>query len=137
MHGWGRPTGLWRGKGCAKCRDTGCHGRVGVFELMNVSPELADLIAAGAAHGVLRAQAVRDGMAAMLDDGLAKAGQGITTLDEVLRVAALDPAAEPARAPSAPAGAADASRTAEPVPSRDAALDVDAYRQEMMNWLAR
>jgi type II secretory ATPase GspE/PulE/Tfp pilus assembly ATPase PilB-like protein len=75
-----------RGKGCEKCRNSGYRGRIGLFELMAVTDELAALIAKSTPPADLRRAAVAAGMVTLRRDGLRKAAQGITTVDEVLRV---------------------------------------------------
>ena len=131
------PDQLWHGKGCSKCRDTGYWGRIAVFELMTMTPELADLIAAGVPTDALQAQARKDGMTSMMEDGLGKAGQGITTIEEVLRISVLENIAEmplPTAPPAAPADEVKMEKEAVPVES--ISLDLDDYRQQMTSWLA-
>ncbi len=130
------PDQLWHGKGCSKCRDTGYWGRIAVFELMTMTSELADLIAAGVPTDALQAQARKDGMTSMMEDGLDKAGQGITTIEEVLRISVLENIAEmplPAAPPTAPPEVKIEKETA---PVENISLDLDDYRQQMTSWLA-
>ena len=75
-----------RGKGCEECRNTGYRGRIGLFELMAITDELAALIGKSTPPADLRRAAVAAGMVTLRRDGLRKAAQGITTVDEVLRV---------------------------------------------------
>ncbi len=85
----GRPVGrvtMIRGAGCAACRGTGYRGRVGIFELLQMTDELKDAIARRASRGELRELAAAAGMRPMRADGWAKAEAGITTVEEVLRV---------------------------------------------------
>jgi type II secretory ATPase GspE/PulE/Tfp pilus assembly ATPase PilB-like protein len=77
---------VYRGHGCSACHDTGFQGRFGIFELLEMTPKLAQLIAAKVDTDKLMAQAIKDGMVTMTDDGLMKAVEGKTTLSEVLRV---------------------------------------------------
>lgn len=77
---------VYHGTGCSACHDTGYQGRFGIFELLEITPKLAGLIAAKADTDTLQAQAVKDGMVTMLEDGISKAVGGSTTLAEVLRV---------------------------------------------------
>ncbi|HTH72058.1 MAG TPA: ATPase, T2SS/T4P/T4SS family [Candidatus Pristimantibacillus sp.] len=77
---------VYLGKGCSACHDTGFQGRFGIFELLEMSPKLAQLIGAKADSDTLQAQAVKDGMITMNEDGLIKVIAGRTTLSEVLRV---------------------------------------------------
>ncbi|WP_041718995.1 GspE/PulE family protein [Desulfurivibrio alkaliphilus] len=77
---------LQRGKGCRACRNTGYLGRCGVFEVFEISDEVRRLIAARAGEDEIRAQARREGMLTLREDAWSKVKQGITTLDEALRV---------------------------------------------------
>ncbi len=77
---------LYHGTGCGACSNTGYQERFGIFELLEITPKLAQLITAKADAEVLQAQAVKDGMTTMLEDGLAKVVAGKTTLAEVMRV---------------------------------------------------
>jgi general secretion pathway protein E len=75
-----RPTG------CEACQATGFSGRIAVAELMTMTDEKRGLVLAGAADSELEAAARRAGMRTMYEDGLRKVGQGLTTIEEVLRV---------------------------------------------------
>jgi type II secretory ATPase GspE/PulE/Tfp pilus assembly ATPase PilB-like protein len=86
----GRPVGdvrLERGKGCATCRETGYLGRTGIFELLAVSDRLREVLARPRATAGLRELALEEGMATLREDGWHKVQAGITTVEEVLRVA--------------------------------------------------
>jgi len=72
------------GRGCAMCRNTGYSGRIGVYELMAITPELRDAIAAGANASELRRLALRGGMRSLKYDGLSKVNAGVTTAGEVI-----------------------------------------------------
>lgn len=77
----------WRhARGCPECRDTGYKGRIAVQELLEVNDGIRQLIAARASDRDIREYAQRHGMVTMLEDGLMKAVQGFTTIDELLRV---------------------------------------------------
>jgi type II secretory ATPase GspE/PulE/Tfp pilus assembly ATPase PilB-like protein len=76
-----------RGRGCSRCRGTGYHGRVGIFELFPIPEEVKDAISRAASRGELRRLALVGGMRTLRDDGLRKVLEGVTTLEEVLRVA--------------------------------------------------
>ena len=78
---------LYHGKGCSKCNDTGYLGRIGIFEVITVSEKIGHLILEKADSRVLEATAVSEGMITMKQDGYLKALEGITTIEEVLRVA--------------------------------------------------
>jgi type IV pilus assembly protein PilB len=74
-----------RGKGCEKCNNTGYKGRVGLYEVMDVTDELRELILVGASSLELRKKAVEDGMITLRQSGLRKVKEGMTTIDEVVR----------------------------------------------------
>jgi type IV pilus assembly protein PilB len=74
-----------RGKGCDKCNKTGYKGRVGLYEVMEVTDELKELILVGASALELRRKAVEDGMVTLRQSGLSKVKEGVTTIDEVVR----------------------------------------------------
>lgn len=77
---------FYRGKGCDRCNQTGYSGRVGVFEILEMSPAVRKLIMNRADADTIRQQAIQEGMVTMFQDGLHKALLGLTTVDEVLRV---------------------------------------------------
>ena len=74
-----------RGSGCDACSGTGYRGRVGLYEVMEVTDSLRSLILAGAPAGDLRRRAVEEGMVTLRQSGLRKIAQGVTTVDEVTR----------------------------------------------------
>ena len=76
-----------RGAGCALCRGTGYRGRIGIFELLQVSGEIKEAITARASRRDLAALAGQLGMRSMREDGWEKVQAGLTTVEEVLRVA--------------------------------------------------
>lgn len=78
---------FYRGRGCQGCFQTGYRGRVGIFEVIVVSPPIAHLIAQRSPVQAILQRAREEGMITMLEDGIQKAARGITTLDEVVRVA--------------------------------------------------
>ncbi len=78
--------GLWHPVGCDACGHTGYKGRTGVYELMTAGAEARALIHAAAAEADLRAQAQRDGMVPMRDDGERLVRAGVTSREELLRV---------------------------------------------------
>jgi type II secretory ATPase GspE/PulE/Tfp pilus assembly ATPase PilB-like protein len=77
---------FYKGSGCAACGDSGYMGRVGVFEVMEITDSLRPLIMQRSSSGEIDRVAESTGMTSILHDGLLKAVGGITTLDEVLRV---------------------------------------------------
>jgi type IV pilus assembly protein PilB len=74
-----------RGKGCEKCNNTGFKGRVGLYEVMEVTEDLRELILVGASALELRRKAVEGGMVTLRQSGLRKVKEGVTTIDEVVR----------------------------------------------------
>jgi len=78
---------LSRGKGCEKCTGSGYLGRVGIFEVLPVSSKIANLILEHPDSPTLEKEAILEGMITMKQDGYLKVLQGITTPEEVIRVA--------------------------------------------------
>ncbi|MBI3290873.1 Flp pilus assembly complex ATPase component TadA [Candidatus Falkowbacteria bacterium] len=77
---------FYKGKGCKKCGTTGYKGRTGLYEILEVTHEIAELILRGEPAKKIQDMARSQGMATILEDGFIKAKKGITTLEEVLRV---------------------------------------------------
>ncbi|HSV19632.1 MAG TPA: type II secretion system ATPase GspE [Casimicrobiaceae bacterium] len=77
---------LWHAKGCSNCAHTGYIGRISIMEVLPMTDGLRSLIMKHATATDLRAEAVREGMVTMYEDGLRKALKGVTTFEEVLRV---------------------------------------------------
>ena len=75
------------GQGCKECNDTGYMGREMICEVLNISEKMSSLIAKGAPYEVLHAQAVKEGFVGILENGIYKAIDGITSLEEILKVA--------------------------------------------------
>ncbi len=73
------------GKGCSRCNNTGYKGRVGLYEVMEVTEELRELILVGASALELRRKAIEQGMITLRQSGLQKVKSGVTTIDEVAR----------------------------------------------------
>ena len=76
---------LYKGAGCPNCNNTGYRGRIGVFEVMEVSDTIREMILEGASTLELKHQAREEGMITLRESGLIKVRQGITTIEEVLR----------------------------------------------------
>jgi type IV pilus assembly protein PilB len=74
-----------KGKGCERCIKTGYKGRVGLYEVMEISEELRELILVGASGPELRRKAVDEGMITLRQSGLRKVKDGLTSLEEVVR----------------------------------------------------
>lgn len=77
---------VYKGKGCPVCHMSGYVGRVGVFEVLEVNDEIRDLVNKKADADLITQKAVEMGMTTMLQDGLLKVQNGLTTIEEVLRV---------------------------------------------------
>jgi type IV pilus assembly protein PilB len=79
-----------RGAGCQQCFDTGCRGRIGIYEFLRATPEVKDLITAGSTLSELQKQHKVQGGTTLLEDGLKRAEDGSTSVEEVMRVAFFD-----------------------------------------------
>jgi type II secretory ATPase GspE/PulE/Tfp pilus assembly ATPase PilB-like protein len=77
---------FYSGKGCDVCNGTGYAGRIGIREVLEVTDEIQKLIMARADAEAIKQAAVKAGMVTMLEDGFIKAKEGVTTLEEVLRM---------------------------------------------------
>lgn len=82
-----RPTQLQLPKGCLECRMTGYSGRIGIYEILLMSPALRRIINHETDIAALRDQANREGMKPLRISGAQKVAAGLTTLEEVLKVA--------------------------------------------------
>jgi len=76
---------LRKGRGCANCNNTGYRGRIGLYEVLELSDELRELILSGASAMELRRQAIEEGMFSLRQSGLFKIRDGMTTVEEVVR----------------------------------------------------
>ena len=79
-----------KGRGCKTCANTGYRGRVALYEVMVLSDPIKDLVLQGASTAELKTEAIRLGMATLRRSGLNKINEGVTTLEEILRVTASD-----------------------------------------------
>lgn len=77
---------LYKGKGCKICHNTGYNGRLGVFEVLDVTKDIRALISERKDSDIINDKAIAEGMTTMLDDGLDKVKKGLTTIEEVVRV---------------------------------------------------
>jgi type II secretory ATPase GspE/PulE/Tfp pilus assembly ATPase PilB-like protein len=79
---------FFKGKGCEKCKGIGYKGRIGIYEIMTMTQEIETIILSGkVSEYQMQDIAVKNGMITMVQDGLLKALDGITTVSEVFRVA--------------------------------------------------
>jgi len=76
---------IYAGKGCQKCNNSGYKGRVGLYEVMTVSPSIRDLIFSNASVAEIRKKAIEEGMMTLRQSGLTKIINGVTTMEEVFR----------------------------------------------------
>src|SRR5215210_316561 len=76
---------LYKGKGCSVCNHTGYKGRIGLYEVMEVTDELRELIIIGASAIELRKKAIELGMITLRESGLCKLREGLTTVEEVVK----------------------------------------------------
>jgi type IV pilus assembly protein PilB len=83
---WPEIPQLFKPQGCPACASTGYRGRIGLYEVMQMSEEIERLTVERTSADAIRAVAVQQGMMTLRDDGLEKARMGITSLDEVARV---------------------------------------------------
>jgi type IV pilus assembly protein PilB len=82
----GKKVKFYRGKGCDVCRRTGYRGRVGLIEVLTLTPKIKTLILQSAQEYRIMEQARLDGMTTLRENGIALALDGVTTLDEIVRV---------------------------------------------------
>ncbi len=80
-----RDMKIFKGRGCAKCNNTGYKGRVGLYEVMEITDDIRELILIGASALELRKRAVENGMLTLRASGLVKIRNGVTTIEEVVR----------------------------------------------------
>ena len=78
---------LYKGRGCSHCSNEGYFGRIGIFEVLSVSEKIAQMILQKPEAEAVKQEAVKEGMVTLKQDGYFKALSGITTIEEVLRVA--------------------------------------------------
>ena len=82
-----RPAQVQRQAGCLECRMTGYSGRIGIYEILLMSPELRKLVTPATDIGLIREMACREGMKPLRISGAMKVAAGTTTLEEVIKVA--------------------------------------------------
>jgi type IV pilus assembly protein PilB len=77
---------FYRGKGCKKCNNSGYKGRIGVYEILEMTPEMSELTINTVDSAAVQKQAEKQGMTTLVEDGFIKAVNGLTNLEEVMRV---------------------------------------------------
>ncbi len=85
----GTQVGVFRPVGCSKCNDTGYDGRIGLYEVLEVSDEIRRLTVQGAGADEIQRVARAEGMQTMREDGIQRVLEGLTSVDELARVAAV------------------------------------------------
>jgi general secretion pathway protein E len=78
---------IYRSKGCSQCFNSGYKGRLPIFEVLKISPKIVELTSMRSDSAKIEEAARQEGMTSLIDDGILKIKQGITTIDEVLTVA--------------------------------------------------
>ena len=76
---------VYKGKGCTNCNQTGYKGRIGLYEVMPISPDIRQLILKGGSSDDIAKQAVKENMITLRDDGIEKVKQGVTSIEELMR----------------------------------------------------
>lgn len=82
-----KPAKIFKPKGCLECRDTGFIGRMGIYEVLPISNDISRLINGDSDHLKIRQQAMKEGMHSLRLSGAQKVATGLTTIEEVMRVA--------------------------------------------------
>jgi general secretion pathway protein E len=82
-----RPEYIYSPVGCLECRNTGYQGRIGIYEILLMSPAMRKLVTSGSDLAAIREQAYREGMKPLRISGAMKVAMGLTTFDEVFKVA--------------------------------------------------
>jgi general secretion pathway protein E len=90
------PDGVHEAHGCLECRETGFLGRAGIYEILELTPAVRNLVQADTDLALLRAAAIKDGMTPLRIAGCHKVGSGMTTVEEVLRCSPDAPPLTPA-----------------------------------------
>jgi len=73
--------------GCLECRNTGYMGRIGIYEMFTFTPKVRRLVSSGSDIAELRQQTIKEGMRPLRLSGASKVAKGLTTIEEVIRVA--------------------------------------------------
>ncbi|NTU99498.1 hypothetical protein HGA64_05865 [Candidatus Falkowbacteria bacterium] len=77
---------FYRGKGCKQCNDAGYKGRMGIYEVLEITPEISDMILKKATETEIKQAAIDQKMITITEDGFIKAKNGVTTIEEIMRV---------------------------------------------------
>jgi type II secretory ATPase GspE/PulE/Tfp pilus assembly ATPase PilB-like protein len=82
----GKELKFFHGKGCKNCNDSGYKGRIGLYEVLSISENIKDMILNKKPSSEIQEEAVKAGMVTMLQDGILKVSDGVTTVEEIWRV---------------------------------------------------
>jgi len=72
--------------GCSRCRQEGYKGRIGIFEVLEMTEKISEMVSKRASSDEIEKEGLNEGMMKMIEDGIIKAIQGITSIEEILRV---------------------------------------------------
>jgi general secretion pathway protein E/type IV pilus assembly protein PilB len=81
---------FYKGKGCPVCNGTGYKGRIGIYEIFLLTPDIGELIFANEPAAIIRERARANGMRSLRDDAMRKAEAGISSVEEVIRLTLMD-----------------------------------------------
>jgi type IV pilus assembly protein PilB len=76
---------VYKGVGCTNCNQTGYKGRIGLYEVMPISPDIRSLILKGGSSDDIAKQADKEAMITLREDGIQKVKEGVTTIEELMR----------------------------------------------------
>ena len=137
----GKDVSFYKSKGCKFCKGTGYKGRIGIFELMEITDDIKDLIIEGAAAAAIMRKAQEYGMRPLREDGLDKVLSGATSIEEIARVTEtrsdVDDEAVAAGGESAPEAKDDQPARVEVPRPETETVDLNEYRQRVSNWLGK
>ncbi len=128
----GKENIFYRSRGCSNCKRMGYKGRVGIFEFLRVSDSIKEAIIKRESSTTIKRIGCEEGMKELKEDGLSKAMQGITSIEEVARVAEMGGNMQASAAYSEEALTVEPQK-AEP---REKTLNLDDYKKKITNWMA-
>ena len=80
-----KKTVIYKGMGCKNCNNTGYSGRLGLYEVMEITEDIQELVLVGASARELRRKATEEGMISLRQSGINKMKLGLTTIEEIVR----------------------------------------------------
>jgi type IV pilus assembly protein PilB len=81
---------VWKGNGCATCGGTGYKGRIALYEVMSFTESVKEMVLNGASSAEIKRAAIKDGMKTLRMSGITKVGEGVTSIEEIMRVTMAD-----------------------------------------------